>query len=333
MKVSRWHAWTLALRSSSSVAVLGAISAPSTASAQACCGGTPQGGLPVVVRLPSGEAGRATASVDWTLRQLDTPERTSGPALAPLLDQRLTVQLYTAAVELSVTSYLAVAAVAPIVVNHESVTVPQGTTLSGTAAGIGDVALVGKLRVLATDGETFKPTVLLVAGLRAPTGPDTLASDSLGIFSPEVQPGSGAWGGLVGFSALEPLTSPLAARPVALYASATGSYGAANPLGYALGPSIAYALGAQVLLWHRLTVHAGIVGAAVAADRLHGAAVDDTGSHQMWIAPTTTWTIVPDLSVYAGVQFPIWRSLNGTQLVDAYAILAGALTSFSLWGG
>jgi hypothetical protein len=328
MNVSRPRALALG-----GVAVLAILSVSQTAAAQACCGGTPQGGLPVVVRLPSGEAGTLTASVDWTLRQLDTPERTSGPSLAPLLDQRLTMQLYTAALELSVSSYLAVDAVAPVVVNHESVTLPQGTTLSGTAAGIGDVAIVGKLRVLASEGERLKPTVVVVAGLRAPTGPYTLASDSLGIFSPELQPGSGAWGGLVGISALEPLTSPLAARPVALYASATGSYAAANPLEYALGPSIVYALGAQVLLWHRLTVQAGVVGAAVAPDYLHGAAVDDTGSHQLWLAPTAAWTFLPNWNVYAGAQLPIWRSLNGTQLVDAYALMAGVLTSFSLWGG
>src|SRR5260221_9403724 len=122
--------------------------------AQACCGGSPQGALPVVLRI-RGAAGTLTASLDWQLRQLDTPERTPGPALAPLLNQRVTMQLYTAAVEASAPSFLTVAVVAPFVVNQESIPVPDGTTLSGTAAGIGDVALVGKLDVLVSDNSVL----------------------------------------------------------------------------------------------------------------------------------------------------------------------------------
>lgn len=158
---------------------------PARAAAQACCGGTPQGSLAAVTRLP-GNAGTVAISFDWGLRQLDKPERTSGPALAPLLDQRLTMQLYTVAAEVAVTSWAAGAAVVPLSLKHQSVTLPDATNLSGTAAGI---------------------------------------------------------------------------------------------------------------------------------------------------APTATWTIVPHLRAYAGAQLPIWRSLNGTQLVGAYSVLAGALVSFSAWGG
>ncbi len=309
-----------------------ALAPAKSASAQACCGGTPQGGLPVVSRLP-GEAGTITTSLDWELRRLDTPERTSGPALAPLLDQRVRMQLFTASAELAATSWLAAALVVPVVVNHESVTLPDGKNLSGTAAGIGDIALLGKLRVLtAAEDSKFVPTVLVVGGVRAPTGPYKLQDDALGIYSPSLQPGTGAWGGLFGVSGVEPLNSAFSDKAWSLYASVIGSYSGANSVGYALGPSLAYALGAGVLLWHKLTLQAGAVGVAVAADRLNGSSVDNTGSHQLWLGPTATWTIVPHVSVYAGARFPIWRSLNGTQLVGAYSLGAGVITNFALWG-
>jgi hypothetical protein len=134
---------------------------PGLAAAQACCGGTPQGGLPVLTRMPD-KPGTLTASMDWQLRQLDAPERTSGPALAPLLDERVTMQLYTLAAEVVETSWLALAVVVPFAVNDESVTLPGGTSLRGTAMGLGDAALVGKLRVLGpTEGSDFVPTVVL----------------------------------------------------------------------------------------------------------------------------------------------------------------------------
>ena len=42
------------------------------------------------------------------------------------------------------------------------------------------------------------PTVILVDGARTPTGPYTLESDSLGMYSPAIQPGAGAWAGVGG---------------------------------------------------------------------------------------------------------------------------------------
>ena len=306
---------------------------PARAAAQACCGGTPQGSLAAVTRLP-GNAGTVAISFDWELRQLDKPERTSGPALAPLLDQRLTMQLYTVAAEVAVTSWAAAAAVVPLSLNHQSVTLPDATNLSGTAAGIGDTTLLAKLRVLAPGaGSNLIPTVVAVGGVRAPTGPSALQSEQLGIFSPSIQPGTGAWAGVFGVSAVELLSSPLSPRPWNLYGSVLGSYSAANSRRYRLGPSLSYGLGVGVLLWHRLALQAGVAGVVVAADHSSGDLVNDTGSHQLWVAPTATWTIVPHLRAYAGAQLPIWRSLNGTQLVGAYSVLAGALVSFSAWGG
>src|SRR6266852_4518313 len=306
---------------------------PARAAAQACCGGTPQGSLAVLTRLP-GEAGTVAISLDWELRQLDKAERTSGPALAPLLDQRLTMQLYSVAAEVALTSWAAAAVVMPLAVNRQSVTLPDATNLRGTSAGIGDATLLGKLRVLAPGGGTnLIPTVVVVGGVRAPTGPSTLESQQLGIFSPSIQPGTGAWAGVFGVSAVELLSSPLSARPWNLYGSVLGSYSAANSRGYRLGPSLSYGLGVGVLLWHRLALQAGVDGVVVAADHRSGDAVDDTGSHQIWVGPTATWTIVPQLRAYAALRLPIWRSLNGTQLVGAYSVVAGALVSFSALGG
>jgi hypothetical protein len=251
-----------------------------------------------------------------------------------LLDQRLTMQLFTASAEVAATSWLAAALVVPFAVNHESVTTPDGKNLSGTAAGIGDIALLGKLRVLtAAEDSKFVPTVLVVGGVRAPTGPYKLRDGDLGIYSPSLQPGTGAWGGLFGVSAVEALNSALSDKAWSLHASVIGAYSGANLLGYAPGPSLSYALGSSVLLWHKLTLQAGAVGVAVAADRLHGSSVDNTGSHQVWLGPTATWTLAPHVSVYAGARFPIWRSLNGTQLVGAYSFVAGVITNFTLWGG
>jgi len=306
---------------------------PAHAAAQACCGGTPQGSLAVVTRLPD-KVGTVTVSLDWEFRQLNKAERTSGPALAPLLDQRLTMQLYTIAAEVAVTSWAAAAAVVPLAVNHQSVTLPDATNLRGTSAGIGDATLLGKLRVLAPgEGLNLIPTVVVVAGVRAPTGPSTLQTEQLGIFSPSIQPGTGAWASIFGLSAVELLSSPFSARPWNLYGSVLGSYSAANPRAYRLGPSLSYGLGVGVLLWHRLALQAGVAGVVLAADHRRRDTVADTGSHQIWVAPTATWTIVPHLSAYAGARLPIWRSLNGTQLVGAYSVLAGALVSFSAWGG
>lgn len=305
---------------------------PARVAAQACCGGTPQGGLVAVTRLPA-KAGTVVTSLDWELRRLDTPARTSGPALAPLLHQRATMQLYTVAGEVSLSSWAAAAVVLPFAVNHQSISLPNGRNLSGTAAGIGDATFVGKLRVLAPGGSRLIPTVIVVGGVRAPTGPSTLESQQIGIYSPAFQPGTGAWGGLLGVSAVQPLTGPFSQRPWNLYGNAIGSYYRTNSLGYRLGPSVSYGLGVAVLLWHTLGVQAGIAGSVVAADHLKARSVDSTGSHQIWLAPSVTWTIVPQVSVYAGPRFSIWRTLKGTQLVGAYSGVAGVQLSFSAWGG
>ena len=119
--------------------------------------------------LPA-EVGVLTTSLDWELLPLDSLERTEGPPIAPLFEERVLMQVFTLGLDLAITERISVGSMIPLVVNRDKLTLPDGTVLDGTATGLGDITVMGKVQLTPTKDWINRPSVFLVAGLSLPTG-------------------------------------------------------------------------------------------------------------------------------------------------------------------
>ena len=194
--------------------------------------------------------------------------------------------------------------------------------------GLGDVALIGNVRVFETLTETATFRWTALGGIKFPTG-DTdklnpAAPDfAAGIGGHDLTLGSGSFDGLLGtgFYARWQRLFLTGTMQYAVRTEGDFGYQFANDWTWLGGP------GVYLVLSHKSTLafQAVVSGESKGEDTINGVATDDTAITAVYLGPQVLFTWSGRLSVQLGADLPVSIVSSGDQLVPDYRVRA-ALT-------
>lgn len=201
-----------------------------------------------------------------------------------------------------------------------------GNTNFVATNGVGDAVLLFKYKVWASAGNT---TILQVgAGPKIPIGATDKRSEQGLALNADLQPGSGAWDGIL----LAQLSHVLGFRP-SMSLVATSTYGIKGKNDdyfdvqtYQFGKEFQFNIG----LSDRILVGKSILDPSVlfqfrnqAPDQIDGVNLPSTGGNWMFINPNLAYWVSPDFSLNMGVSLPIIANVTGTQVTPTYRFTTG----------
>jgi hypothetical protein len=187
--------------------------------------------------------------------------------------------------------------------------------------GLGDaeISALARLREFSLGGERAA-LLSLTGGVRIPTGSSQLRDPSGERRDEHLQPGTGAWSGLLGADLLLPLSW---AR-----LELNGSYrrNGTNRAGYRYGDAVLYNLGVARRLGSVLELSMQLNGRVAAQDREgDGILGANSGGHVLYASPALRGFAGAGLMLEAGAQFPFASDLHGDQEEHATARFALSL--------
>jgi hypothetical protein len=198
----------------------------------------------------------------------------------------------------------------------------------GSEVGIGDVSLIGNVRLYEklTETASFRWTAL--GGIKFPTG-DTdklnpAAPDfAAGIGGHDLTLGSGSYDGLVGtgFYAGTKRVFLTGAMQYAIRTEGDFGYQFANDWVWYGGPGVYLVMGEK----YTLALQAVVSGESKGEDTINGVATSDTAVTSVFMGPQVNFTWSDRLSVQVAVDLPVSIASSGEQIVPDYRIRA-ALT-------
>jgi hypothetical protein len=163
-----------------------------------------------------------------------------------------------------------------------------------------------------------------VAGLslRVPTGPYRLSDPTIGIFHPEFQPGTGAWGYIGSLHYAKVGTGS--------GWSATASYlrSSTNGLDYRPGDELLAAVSANLEMSPQVRGSLQVKLSWLQQSRYRDERVPSTGASFVYLNPGVQWTPAPRVRLYAYVPIPMFRSVVDAQYVPRISMLAGVSRAF-----
>ena len=205
------------------------------------------------------------------------------------------------------------------------------TGAHGSEAGIGDVSLIGNVRLfqMLTEATTFRWTAL--GGIKFPTG-DTdklnpAAPDfAAGIGGHDLTLGSGSFDGLLGtgFYARWKRLFLTGSMQYAVRTEGDFGYQFANDWTWLGGP------GAYLVMRHdcTLALQAVVSGESKGQDTINGVATDDTAITSVYLGPQLTFTWTDRLSAQIAADLPVSIVSSGDQLVPGCRIRAAVTWRF-----
>jgi hypothetical protein len=198
----------------------------------------------------------------------------------------------------------------------------------GSEAGIGDVSLIGNLRLYEklTEAATFRWTAL--GGIKFPTGNTeklnpALPDFAVGIGGHDLTLGSGSFDGLVGTGVYTRwkrlfLTG---AMQYAIRTEGAFDYQFANDWMWFGGPGVYLGMGHK----YTLALQAVVSGESKGEDTINGVATDDTAITSVYLGPQINFTWSDRLSAQIAADLPVSITSSGQQIVPNYRVRA-ALT-------
>ena len=201
----------------------------------------------------------------------------------------------------------------------------------GSESGIGDVSLLGNVRLYEklTEKLTFHWTAL--GGVKFPTGatghlnPDE-TDFSPGIGGHDLTLGSGSWDGLVGTGFFARWKRVFLAGAMQYAIRTEGAYGYqfANDWTWFGGPGVYLLLGDR----HTLSLQAAVSGESKGQDTMPGMVMDDTAVTIVYLGPQLNYTWSSKLSAQAALDLPVSIAASGEQLVPNYRVRAAVTWRF-----
>ena len=304
---------------------------PAKALLQTCC----SGGVPITANLglPPEVGGVLQVSLRYDLNTLET-----------LLDGRTVLnddarnrQTHSTLLQLgySFNERLSVDALFSWV--RQERTIRQFGNRDFTATnGIGDAVFLFKYKLFATFQNQTVVTGAL--GVKAPLGaPDLTTADGLPIIA-DLQPGSGAWDGIVWGQ----MVHVVGFRP-SMSLAGTAVYSVKGENDTYLGSQI-YQFGNEVqlmlsasdrLLLGKLVIDPSVTlrFRQVATDRINRQLLPNTGGTWLFINPGISHWFNNDFSASLNVELPLLSDVTGTQVSPTYRINAGVFYRFHLKKG
>jgi hypothetical protein len=198
----------------------------------------------------------------------------------------------------------------------------------GSESGIGDVSLIGNVRLYEKLTENFTLNWTGLGGVKFPTGSTSRLNPDLPDFAPgigghDLTLGSGSYDGLVGtgFYARWKRVFLAGSMQYAIRTEGAYQYQFANDWTWLGGPGVYLLLGHE----HTLSLQAVVSGESKGQDTLAGVATDDTAVTSVFLGPQINYTWSSRLSALVGADLPVSIVSSGEQVVPTYRI-RGAVT-------
>lgn len=201
----------------------------------------------------------------------------------------------------------------------------------GTAWGLGDVSLVGNLRLYQKATDSFNLDWTALGGVKFPTGNSSLLNPDQEEFAPgigghDLTLGSGSYDGIVGTGFVVGWNRLFLTGTMQYAIRTQGDFGYqfANDWTWAGGP------GYYLLRRDRATLalHAIVSGESKANDRIHGIATDDTAITAVYLGPQIEFTWRSSLSLEIGGDLPVSIVTSGEQIVPDFRVRAAVTWRF-----
>lgn len=179
---------------------------------------------------------------------------------------------------------------------------------------LGDVRVLGRWQV--AEGEGLR--LGLDAGVKLPTGATDVPGPHGAEYERNLQPGSGTTDAILGIYANGRLGTASA-----WFAQATTQSAPAQHAGYAPGNTLQLDAGLSRAFGARTLGLLQLNARCSGRDRGVEAAPEDSGARSLSLSPGLDVTLAPGLQLYAFVEKPLWRRVNGEQLVADWAAAGG----------
>jgi hypothetical protein len=299
----------------------------SSAIAQTCC----SGGVPLsnnIGGLPPAEKGTLQFSLAYDINILKTLKdeevklddnsrnRTTHTILLKsgyAISERLTVEALFSAV-------------------RQQRTISQGIFEDFTeTTGLGDGVLMLHYEYLS------KSSLQLAfgAGPKIPTGPSDLTNDNGITLNADLQPGSGAWDGILHHRITQTLNSrpSMAFTNLITYRITGVNHEYLGTQKYEFGDEYSIVIGASdqtVLLKQLLGYGLNLRYRNARQDKNNDQYLANTGGEWIFVTPSLSWQANSVTSIIINGEFPLYSRVTGTQLTPTYRLNLGVYLSFSL---
>jgi hypothetical protein len=198
----------------------------------------------------------------------------------------------------------------------------------GSESGIGDVSLLGNIRLYQKMTEEFTFNWTGLGGVKFPTGNTSQLNPDQPDFAPgigghDLTLGSGSYDGRLrtGFYARWKRLFVTGAMQYAVRSEGAYGYQFANDWTWLGGPGVYLLLGHE----HTLALQAVVSGETKGQDTLNGMVMDDTAVTSVFLGPQIIYTWSSRLSAMVGADLPVSIESSGEQLVPTYRV-RGAVT-------
>lgn len=214
----------------------------------------------------------------------------------------------------------------PFIDKEMSISGPDGPTRLGAGTGIGDATFLLKWRFFRRDRGRGTFRLALEGGAKTPTGSSALRDGQGDLLPPALQRGSGSWDPTADLT----LTYvPPTGRGRWIFTGDVGATIATEANGFEHGNRVAYDAMAKYRIHparypgRDTFLLLEINGRWQGRSRSMGLEVVDSGGHIVYLAPGIQFLLRGNLVLEGGVQIPIVRELNGTQLAPSFNGLVG----------
>jgi hypothetical protein len=197
--------------------------------------------------------------------------------------------------------------------------------------GLGDLSLVGNVRVYKYSGETFTFNWTALGGIKFPTGGTGQLNPAnpdfaTGIGGHDLTFGSGSYDGLLGtgFSMRWKRLFFTGGMQYSLRTAGAFDYQFANDWSWSGGP------GVYLVLEDNYTVafQAAVSGESKGQDTIAGVPTDDTALTIVYLGPQIDFTWSDTLGAHLGADLPVSIASTGNQVVPDYRIHAAVTWRF-----
>ena len=201
----------------------------------------------------------------------------------------------------------------------------------GSDAGIGDVCLMGNVRLYEKLTEDFTFNWTALGGVKFPTGSTSHLDPARPDFAPgigghDLTLGSGSYDGLLGtgFYARWKRLFMTGAMQYGVRSEGDFGYQFANDWTWIGGPGIYLLLEHE----HTLALQAVVSGETKGQDTVNGAPTDDTAVTSVFLGPQLNYTWSSRLSALVAVDLPVSVVSSGEQIVPTFRVRAAVTLRF-----
>jgi len=189
--------------------------------------------------------------------------------------------------------------------------------------GFGDAMLLVKYSLL-NPSPLSRTQLAIGGGVKSPIGRSRIANGNGTLIAATLQPGTGAWDGIIWTSALHNLDRHLGLN---VFASATYRITSANNSffgdgigGYRFGNELLTSIGIGIRQNSRLDYTAGLRYRSTRVDESLDFPADNSGGKWLNLAPGVNFKLNDVIGLRGSGQIPLWRELRGTQYTTSYSI-------------